>query len=75
MAGTSAKTSPMVEIVNITPRRRWSVAEKIRMIEASMADGQSISQVARAYGVAPNLLYRWRKHWSDGGKMAIEAND
>ena len=75
MAGTSAKTSPMVEIVNITPRRRWSVAEKIRMIEASMAEGQSISQVARACGVAPNLLYRWRKQMSDGGKTAIEAKD
>ncbi len=75
MTGTSAKTSPMVEIVNITPRRRWSVAEKIRMIEASMAEGQFISQVARACGVAPNLLYRWRKHRSDGDKTAIEAND
>ncbi len=39
MVGTSAKASPMVEIVNITPHRRWYVAEKIRMIEASMAEG------------------------------------
>lgn len=37
MAGTSAKTGSTVEIVNITPRRRWSVGEKIRLIEASMA--------------------------------------
>ena len=34
MAGTSAKTSSTVEIVNITPRRRLSVGEKIRLIEA-----------------------------------------
>ena len=27
MAGTSAKTSSTVEIVNITPRRRWSAGE------------------------------------------------
>ena len=32
MAGTSAKTSSTVEIVNITPRRRWSVGEKVRLI-------------------------------------------
>jgi len=75
MAGTSAKTSSTVEIVNITPRRRWSVGEKVRLIEASMAPGQSVSLVARAYGVAPNLLYRWRKQMSEGGKTAIEAND
>ena len=46
MAGTSAKTSSTVEIVNITPRRRWSVGEKVRLIEASMASGQSVSLVA-----------------------------
>lgn len=75
MSGTSAKTSSTVEIVNITPRRRWSVGEKVRLIEASMAPGQSVSLVARTYGVAPNLLYRWRKQMSEGGKTAIETND
>lgn len=44
MSGTSAKTSSTVEIVNITPRRRWSVGEKVRLIEASMAPGQSVSR-------------------------------
>ncbi|WP_411330518.1 transposase [Desulfovibrio desulfuricans] len=57
MAGTCAKTSSTVEIVGITPRRRWSVGEKVRLIEASMAPGQSVS-LARTHGVAPNLLYR-----------------
>ena len=75
MAGTSAKTSSTGEIVNITPRRRLSVGEKIRLIEASMAPGQSVSLVARTYGLAPTLLYRWRKQMSAGGKRAIEAND
>lgn len=75
MSGTIAKISSTVEIVNITPRRRWSVGEKVRLIEASMAPGQSVSLVARTYGVAPNLLYRWRKQMSEGGKTAIEAND
>ena len=40
-----------------------------------MAPGQSVSLVARTYGVALNLLYRWRKQMSEGGKTAIEAND
>lgn len=67
--------SPTVEIVNITPRRRWSVGEKVRLVEASLVPGQSVSLVARTYGVVPNLLYRWRKQRSEGGKTAIEAND
>ena len=56
MSGTSAKTSSTVEIVNIMPRRRWSVGEKVRLIEASMPPGQSVSLVARTYGFAPNAF-------------------
>ena len=37
MSGTCAKISSTVEIVNITPRRRWSASEKVRLIEASIA--------------------------------------
>jgi transposase len=43
-------------------RRRWSSAEKLRIVE----DGASISVVARRNGVAANLLYRWRRLMLDG---------
>ena len=33
MSGTSAKTSPTVKIVSITPRRRWAVCEKVCLVE------------------------------------------
>ena len=75
MSGTSAKTSPTVEIVSITSRRRWSVGEKVRLVEASLVPGQSVSLVPRTYGVAPNLLYRWRDQMSEGGKTAIKADN
>ncbi len=58
MAETSAKTSPTVEIATTMPRQCWSVGEKVRLIEVSMAPGQSVFLVARPYGVAQNLLYR-----------------
>jgi hypothetical protein len=45
MPGTSAKTSPTVEIVNIPPRRRWAVGEKVRLVEASLVPGQLVSLV------------------------------
>mgnify|MGYP006956738828 CR=1 FL=1 len=57
-AGTSAKTSPTVEFGSITPRHRWSVGEKNRLIEARMLLGLSFFLVARTYDVAPNLFYR-----------------
>jgi transposase len=31
--------------------------------------------VARRHGVAPNLLYRWRRLMSEGGAVAVQADD
>jgi len=38
-------------------RRRWSAAEKLRIVEETLQGHDSISAVARRNGVAPNLLY------------------
>ena len=65
MAGTSAKTSSTVEIVNITPRRRWSVGEKIRLIEASMAPGQSVSLVVTTSAFFACVQNRFSESRSD----------
>jgi transposase len=46
----------MSEIEIITDggrRRRWSAAEKLRIVEETLCDGESISAVARRNGVAP----------------------
>ena len=56
-------------------RRRWSAAEKLRIVEETMFEGESISAVARRNGVAPNLLYRWRKLMLEGGSIAVATDD
>jgi transposase len=61
----------MSEIEIITDggrRRRWTAAEKLRLVEETLEDHASISIVARRNGVAPNLLYRWRRLMLDGGE-------
>lgn len=68
----------MSEIEIITDggrRRRWSGAEKIRIVEETLDEGASISVVARRNGVAPNLLYRWRRLMLDGGAVAVSEDD
>jgi len=68
----------MSEIEIITDggrRRRWSAAEKLRVVEETLYDGESISAVARRNGVAPNLLYRWRKLMLEGGSIAVTGDD
>jgi len=56
-------------------RRRWSAAEKLRIVEETLYDGESVSAVARRNGVAPNLLYRWRKLMLEGGSIAVTGDD
>ena len=75
MSRQSANEFSTVEVVNMVQRRRWPLAEKLRILEESSRPGMSISYVARKYGIAPNLLFRWRKLMSEGGKTAVQADD
>lgn len=68
----------MSEIEIITDggrRRRWSSAEKFRIVEETLDGRESISLVARRNGVAPNLLYRWRRLMLEGGSIAVASDD
>ena len=56
-------------------RRRWTAAEKLRIVEETLEDGASLSVVARRNGVAPNLLYRWRRLMLEGGSVAVSEDD
>jgi transposase len=75
MSRHSANEYPTVEVVTMVQRRRWTLAEKVRIVEESSQPGMSVSYVARRYGIAPNLLFRWRKLMSEGGKVAVQADD
>ena len=76
MSGDSAKDKDAVEIVaTVQHRRRWSVSEKIRMVEDTERPGMSVSFVARQNGIAPNLLFRWRKLVKEGGLSALKADE
>jgi transposase len=56
-------------------RRRWTAAEKLRIVEETLDERASISVVARRNGVAPNLLYRWRRLMLEGGSVAVAEDD
>lgn len=52
-------------------RRRWTTEEKLRIVDETLRSGESLSAVARRHGVAPNLLYRWRRLMTEGGAVAV----
>ena len=45
----------------VRPRRRWSRAEKERIVAAAMEPGAVASAVAREAGIQPRQLFRWRR--------------
>ena len=62
-------------ITGVARRRYWPAHEKLRIIEESLVPGESVSAVARRNGVAPNLLFRWRRLMDEGGAMAVGSNE
>ena len=42
-------------------RRRWSAAEKARILEEASAPGAVVSEVARRHGLSPQQLFTWRR--------------
>ena len=62
-------------ITGVARRRRWSAERKLRIVEESLQSSDSVSVVARRHGVAPNLLFRWRRLASEGGAAAVTADD
>jgi transposase len=47
-------------------RRYRTNAEKLRIVQESMAEGVSIAAVARQHGVNANLLFNWRRRYQQG---------
>jgi transposase len=47
-------------------RRRWSSAEKARIVEESLKPGAGVTAVARRHDVHPNLLHHWRRQAQRG---------
>nr|WP_291693971.1 transposase [Bradyrhizobium sp.] len=58
-----------VEIItSVERRRRWSAAEKRRLVAATLAPGASVSAIAREAGVHPSQLWGWAA--ADAGDRA-----
>ena len=51
-----------VEIINgIGGRRRWSMDDKARIVEETLAAGAVVSEIARRHGLSPQQLFGWRR--------------
>lgn len=56
----------VMDIVETGRRRRFSVAEKVRIVEESLSGPNLVRSTARRYGIAISGLYLWRKQYQRG---------
>ena len=50
----------------ISRRRRYSRAFKRQVVEETLAEHRSVSEVAQAHGINTNLVFRWRQAYRQG---------
>jgi transposase len=62
-----------LEVVDTGRRRRWTVAEKLRIVEESFSGPRLASSTARRYGIFPTLLFAWRKAFREGRLGGVGA--
>lgn len=56
-------------------RRAWTAEQKARIVVESDGCGESVSAVARRYGLTPQQLFAWRRQAGRRGDAGAAAND
>lgn len=62
-------------ITGVAARRRWSVAEKLRIVGELARPGATVSSVARAHNVHSSLLFKWRRLAREGALGPMLSDD
>ena len=68
-------TKAQVEVItSVERRRRWSRAEKERIVAAALEPGAVASEVACAGGVHASQLFRWRQQLCERAPIPTAFN-
>ena len=72
----SSATPTRVEVVtSVQRRRRWTPEQKLEVVKQTNEPGNSVSMVARQFGITAAQLFQWRKAYLQGSLMAVGANE
>ena len=63
---TDSRQVSRLEVVETGRRRRWSDAEKLRIVEESFSAPRLGSATARRHGLSKQLLFSWRWAYREG---------
>ena len=70
MGGDPVMNTKPDMVPSVRQRRRWSRAEKERIVAAAMEPGAVASAVAREAGIQASQLFRWRRHLHGASRFA-----
>ena len=67
----------VLQIAPVEPgqRRHFTPEQKRALLDEAQRPGQSMSGVARQYGVAPSLLFHWKRVMDDASNKGLKANE
>jgi transposase len=69
--GKGASPEQVVREIHRRTRRRFSAEEKVRIVLEGLRGEQSVAELCRREGLAPNLYYRWSKEFLEAGKKRL----
>ncbi len=55
-----------IEVLGTERRRRWSLQDKLRIVEETLQPGVTVTEVARRHGLAPSVVFTWRRLAQEG---------
>jgi transposase len=67
-------TKAVEVITSVQRRRRWSRAEKERIVAAALEPGAVASEIARASGIHTSQLFRWRQRLCERAQTPVAFN-
>ena len=60
------------EIGGSGKRKRWSAAEKLRIVLAGMEPGVEVSDLCRREGLNPTMFYQWKRTLQGAAERIFE---
>lgn len=57
--------SQVTVISGVERRRVWTDEQKLALVEATLAPGANVAEIARRADLRPSQIYRWRRHLLD----------
>ena len=69
--GKEGNAEKVMRDIRRRTRRRFSAEEKVRIVIEGLRGEQSIAELCRREGLAPNLYYRWSKEFLEAGKTRL----